>query len=90
MSDMIEAGQLPFLVNDRNGIAGTQTAAPSPAPAPKTLDELEREHILRVLNESNGNRERAAAILGISTRTLYRKLREYETDRRSETLATDG
>jgi DNA-binding NtrC family response regulator len=32
-----------------------------------------------VLNESNGNRERAAAILGISSRTLYRKLREYET-----------
>ena len=42
-----------------------------------TLDEIERQHILRVLEEAGGNRERAAAILGISARTLYRKLREY-------------
>ena len=42
-----------------------------------TLDQLERQHILRVLEEHGGNRERAAAILGISARTLYRKLREY-------------
>ncbi|HYH87565.1 MAG TPA: sigma 54-interacting transcriptional regulator, partial [Pyrinomonadaceae bacterium] len=48
-----------------------------------TLDEIERQHILRVLEESGGNRERAAAILGISARTLYRKLREYETGERS-------
>jgi DNA-binding NtrC family response regulator len=45
--------------------------------APATLEQLERRHILRVLEESGGNRERAAAILGISARTLYRKLREY-------------
>ena len=49
------------------------------AAAPVTLDELERRHILRVLEDAGGNRERAAAILGISARTLYRKLREYET-----------
>jgi DNA-binding NtrC family response regulator len=44
----------------------------------RTLEELERQHILRVLEETGGNRERAAIILGISARTLYRKLREYE------------
>ena len=44
----------------------------------RTLEELERQHILRVLEETDGNRERAAVILGISARTLYRKLREYE------------
>jgi two-component system NtrC family response regulator len=42
-----------------------------------TLEELERAHILRVLATTGDNRDRAAAILGISTRTLYRKLREY-------------
>jgi DNA-binding NtrC family response regulator len=47
--------------------------------APVTLEQLERQHILRVLEGAGGNRERAAAILGISARTLYRKLREYET-----------
>ena len=54
-----------------------------------TLEELEREHILRVLGQSEGNRERAAAILGISSRTLYRKLREYETQTRSGVLAIE-
>jgi DNA-binding NtrC family response regulator len=42
------------------------------------------------LDQSNGNRERAAAILGISSRTLYRKLREYEGKSRSSGLATEG
>ncbi|HZG51113.1 MAG TPA: helix-turn-helix domain-containing protein, partial [Pyrinomonadaceae bacterium] len=46
----------------------------------RTLEELERQHILRVLEETGGNRERAAIILGISARTLYRKLREYEEE----------
>ena len=55
-----------------------------------TLEDLEREHILRVLAESEGNRERAAAILGISSRTLYRKLREYGTHARSVGLATEA
>ena len=51
------------------------------AAAPQTLQELERLHILRVLEEAGGNRERTAAILGISMRTLYRKLREYDPER---------
>lgn len=57
---------------------------------PARLEDLEREHILRVLEQSYGNRERAAAILGISARTLYRKLREYETQSQSSGLATEG
>ena len=64
-------------------LAGPQSPA-------ATLEDLEREHILRVLAESEGNRERAAAILGISSRTLYRKLREYETHTRSAGLATEA
>jgi DNA-binding NtrC family response regulator len=57
---------------------------------PPTLEELEREHILLVLSTSHGNRERAAAILGISERTLYRKLREYESRVNSSGLATES
>jgi len=41
-----------------------------------------------VLDQSDGNRERAAAVLGISSGILYRKLRKYETDARSSGLAT--
>ncbi|MBC7798541.1 MAG: sigma-54-dependent Fis family transcriptional regulator, partial [Pyrinomonadaceae bacterium] len=41
------------------------------------LAEIEKQHILRVLQEVGGKRERAAAILGITSRTLYRKLQEF-------------
>jgi DNA-binding NtrC family response regulator len=44
---------------------------------PQTLQELERQHIIQILERADGNRERASAILGISMRTLYRKLKEY-------------
>lgn len=43
----------------------------------RKLEEVEREHILRVLAETGGRREQAAAILGIHARTLRRKLAEY-------------
>ena len=37
-----------------------------------TLDELERRYLLHVLDASKGNRTRAAEILGVDRRTLYR------------------
>ena len=37
------------------------------------LKELENMYIKRVLDEVNGNKEKAARLLGISKRTLYRK-----------------
>jgi len=39
------------------------------------LDEVELDHIREVLRQASGNRRRAAAILGISTTTLWRKLK---------------
>ncbi len=38
------------------------------------LEEVERRQILRVLEQTGGNKTRAAAILGIQRRTLYKKL----------------
>ncbi|PYT05265.1 MAG: sigma-54-dependent Fis family transcriptional regulator [Acidobacteria bacterium] len=73
-SDRIEADQILQSVSTQSGEGKT----PAPDAAPATLEQLERQHILRVLADAGGNRERAAAILGISARTLYRKLREYE------------
>jgi DNA-binding NtrC family response regulator len=43
----------------------------------RRLEEVEREHILRVLEETGGNKTRAAAILGIDRVTLHNKLKKY-------------
>jgi DNA-binding NtrC family response regulator len=42
-----------------------------------SLADVERDHIERVLRETNGNITKAAASLGIDRRTLQRKLRTY-------------
>ena len=43
-----------------------------------SLEELEKTHIQKVLNEVKWNKTRAAEILGISVRNLYRKINQYE------------
>ena len=42
-----------------------------------TLDELERTHILRVLELCEGQKTKAASMLGINRTTLWKKLRQY-------------
>jgi two-component system response regulator HydG len=43
-----------------------------------TLEELERRYIHRVLKMLSGNKSRAAQVLGLDRRTLYRKLERYD------------
>ncbi len=45
-----------------------------------TVDEAERQLILKTLDATHGNKTRAAEILGISTKTLQNKLKEYARD----------
>ncbi|HSU15663.1 sigma-54 dependent transcriptional regulator [Longimicrobium sp.] len=68
--------------------------APAPPPEPEppeergvvvfrpgmTMQDLEREAIGAALREARGNRRRAAEMLGIGERTLYRKLKEYHLE----------
>jgi DNA-binding NtrC family response regulator len=56
-------------------------ATPSELPAGLTMDELERLAIVHALEKSLGNRTHAATKLGISVRTLQRKLRQYQGDK---------
>ncbi len=46
-------------------------------PAIRPLADVERDHILGVLEAVGGNRTKAAAALGIGIATLFRKLKEY-------------
>ncbi len=50
---------------------------PASALAGVPLDELEKKAIAETLAKTQGNREKAAKILGIGERTLYRKIKEY-------------
>ena len=53
-----------------------EMTAPNPTEG-KTLEALERNHILKVLEEAGGNIARTAKILGIHRMTLYNKLKKY-------------
>lgn len=55
----------------------TAGAATVTLAASGTLDETEKAKILAVLKDNKGNRSEAARVLGISRRTLYRKLDKY-------------
>jgi DNA-binding NtrC family response regulator len=46
----------------------------------RTMDEIEREAILRSLERTGGNRTQAAEMLGIGLRTLQRKIKQYKAD----------
>ena len=58
--------------------ARRRLAAPRAASAPRRSTTIEREHILDVLRQVNGNRMAAAKVLGISRRALYRRLERHQ------------
>jgi len=45
-----------------------------------SLNEIERQAIIDTLTKVNNNREKAAKLLGIGERTLYRKIKEYNIE----------
>jgi DNA-binding NtrC family response regulator len=71
--------------------AGKTSAILAAAKAKRlTLDQLEKAYILEILRESGGNKSRAAEILGLDRKTLYRKLDEYrESDPELEIIKNE-
>jgi len=43
----------------------------------QSLEDMEKEYILRVLKDANGNQSKASHVLGIDRKTLYLKLKKY-------------
>jgi DNA-binding NtrC family response regulator len=58
-------------------------ALPAAPGSTMTLAELERAHILAILERCAGNRRETAQRLGIGTNTLWRKLRQYGVSEKS-------
>jgi DNA-binding NtrC family response regulator len=102
----IDVEDLPAAVQ-RNGPEAVTTRPPEPtaasAPADRgtlaqTKEEAEAQRILQALRKNQNNRRQAAAELGISRMTLYKKLRRYglmsarcsAADRNGDGLSTKG
>jgi two-component system response regulator HydG len=60
-------------------LAGRQQEEES-TPPPTSLRDVERETIVKTLQQTGGNRTRTAAILGITRKTLQNKIKEYGID----------
>lgn len=71
--EVLDAAHLP----QHLGRLTVRVFTPQIAATPKTLEEQEREHILRALDVARGNRSEAARMLGIDRVSLWRKLKKY-------------
>ncbi len=74
---------LPFAA--QGGAAAADAAAGQGSfqqAAPGSLREVERQQILAALEQTNWHRGKTAELLGISPSTLYRRLRDYNLERR--------
>jgi two-component system response regulator HydG len=61
-----------------------ETAAAAVPPAGTSLKEMERQLIGKTLEQTGGNRTKAAELLGITRQTLLNKIREYRLLRRDD------
>ncbi|MBU6374469.1 MAG: sigma-54 dependent transcriptional regulator [Bdellovibrionales bacterium] len=83
-SSVLFPEDFPGLLESSNRV-GTERGAQAivhPMSAETSLEEVEKQHILRVLQEVNYNKSKASEILGIDRVTLYRKASRYGIDLR--------
>jgi two-component system, NtrC family, response regulator AtoC len=80
-SDKIAARDLPLEVRGGTpAISSPAKPAATPSGGGLTVKEAEKQLIMRALRESEGNRTEAAKKLGMSRRTLHRKLHTYSLE----------
>ncbi|MGD0784763.1 MAG: sigma-54 dependent transcriptional regulator [Sedimentisphaerales bacterium] len=69
-SEILDVKDIPAEINRTRQLAGQVTGKVS-------LNDLEKQAIIDTLAKVQNNREKAAKLLGIGERTLYRKIKEY-------------
>jgi DNA-binding NtrC family response regulator len=77
---VIDVADLPTDLGGRSASVEDEVFAGLPP-----LDEVERRYLLRVLDAVRGNRTRAAEVMGIDRRTLYRMAERFGIDLTGET-----
>ena len=76
-SDTITENDIPF--NVKNPVHETDYFDGSSS---FLLEQVEKHHILRVLAHFKGNKTKAANAMGITVKTLYNKLAQYDSERK--------
>jgi DNA-binding NtrC family response regulator len=88
--ELKNAVQRGFILADDLVEIGFTTVAPAVAAAPgeriefsvgTSLAEMERRAIFATLDHCRGHKRRCAEILGVSLKTLYNRLAEYQSDK---------
>ena len=69
-SEVLDVKDIPAEIHHVRQLAGQVAGGGS-------LNHLERQAIIDTLAKVSNNREKAAKLLGIGERTLYRKIKEY-------------
>jgi two-component system response regulator HydG len=82
--DKLDVQDLPPEINRVRQLPGGSTSlttgssnSQSKSASDMPLNEIERQAIIDMLAKTGNNREKAAKLLGIGERTLYRKIKEY-------------
>lgn len=76
----------PFAFATQGSTTGAEAGAAANSysqAAPASLREVERQQILAALEQTNWHRGKTAEVLGISPSTLYRRLRDYNLEKRT-------
>jgi len=77
-SDVITGDDLPSFLGENDDTGDLLARATEKR---YTVADLERDYIMAVLQQTGGNKSRAAQILGMDRKTLYRKLQEYQIEK---------
>ncbi len=75
--DKLDLQDIPPDIAQRRQLTGSAAVPATGNLAGVSLNDLEKKAIIDTLDRTEGNREKAAKILGIGERTLYRKIKEY-------------
>ncbi|MBI3541834.1 MAG: sigma-54-dependent Fis family transcriptional regulator, partial [Deltaproteobacteria bacterium] len=80
-AEILKPASVPAPASDGQGPA---PQLPDATNVGARLEELEKQHIMRVLAQVSYNKSRAAEVLGIDRATLYRKAQKYGIDLREK------
>jgi len=74
----------PAEISKKNLHASSTNSPPSEGGPATSLEDMEKTHIIKVLQEVGYNKSKASEILGIDRATLYRKAQRYGIDLRGK------